>query len=378
MMNVAARIEVYSSIGGGAFFEALLQEWERMGWKINRHHALLEAEYRKPRRRLSRLTLRWRMYAGFAWSCWRWARVRNHEAVRVVTTNPFFAPSLVQWAAKSHGATIQLLYDLFPDALIHAGTVQKDDWIARRCAMITGYALRECAVTVFLGERIRRHAEETYGAARRSVVIPVGADGTRFRDYPPALATVPLTVLYAGQMGRMHDVETLEQTILAGIPAGLEFVFHANGIGYTNLRRRCENAPRCRWAGALSDDAWARVMRQAHVALVTMASGAEDVVMPSKTYSALVAGQAILAICPADSDLADLVRKHDCGWVVNPGDVEMLERILQEIVSDPTGLQSKRERAYAAGHQSYDCRVLAKEWEGLFATLGSDTPKRNV
>jgi len=39
-----------------------------------------------------------------------------------------------------------------------------------------------------------------------------------------------------------------------------------------------------------------------------MAPGAEQVVMPSKTYSAMMAGQAVLAIAPEESDLVDLIK----------------------------------------------------------------------
>jgi len=228
---------------------------------------------------------------------------------------------------------------------------------------------------VFLGERLRRHAEQTYGKARRSIMIPVGADGSRFRDYPPERVSGPLTILYAGQMGRMHDVSTLKHAILAEVPSGLEFIFHASGSGYASLRKSCETVEHCRWSGALLDEDWSHAMRQAQVALVAMVLGAENVVMPSKTYSALVAGQAILAICPRESDLADLVLKYDCGWVVEPGDVEGLRTILGKIVQDPEGLLEKRRRAFACGHSEYDVRVLAKKWIELFRELETEMGK---
>ena len=369
-------LEYYSAVGGAAFIERLLTEWRNPGCTVMQHHAISAEEYRVPRLLSGRWWLRWRMYGAYAWMCWCSARrSREYSSLRVVTTNPFYAPALVQWGAQRSGKTINLLYDLFPDALIYAGAVQKHSWIARRCAMITRYALRECAVTVFLGERLRRHAEQTYGSARRSIVIPVGADGSPFRIYPPVMVSAPVTILYAGQMGRMHDVETLQETLLAGVPSGLEFVFHANGSGYASLRKSCETAPHCRWAGGLQDEDWSRVMRHAHVALVTMVRGAENVVMPSKTYSALVAGQAILAICPRQSDLADLVFKHDCGWVVEPGDVEGLRTILGKIVQDSEGLLEKRRRAFACGHSEYDVRVLSKKWIELFRELETEMGK---
>ena len=45
-------------------------------------------------------------------------------------------------------------------------------------------------------------------------------------------------------------------------------------------------------------------MQSSQIALVTMSEGSQEVA-PSKTYSAMMAGQAILAVAPEDSDLVD-------------------------------------------------------------------------
>ena len=123
------------------------------------------------------------------------------------------------------------------------------------------------------------------------------------------------------------------------------------------------------WGTALPEDSWQQAMKQAQVALVTIAPGAERVVMPSKTYSALVAGQAILAICRRASDLADLVIRHDCGWVVEPGDLAGLSHALNRIAQNPGELWAKRRNAFAAGHRHYDMGVVAETWMKLFAEL---------
>jgi hypothetical protein len=149
----------------------------------------------------------------------------------------------------------------------------------------------------------------------------------------------------------------------------VEWAFHATGRGYARLRADCDSRPGIGWGDALSETSWRIAMRQAHVALVTMARGAERVVMPSKSYSALVAGQAILAICPRASDLADLVRRHECGWAIEPGDVEGLESALGEIASDGPGLLAKRRKAFEAGHRLYDMGPVALQWQALFSTI---------
>lgn len=375
-------IEVFNSVGGAAFFQGMLNGWRHAGARVTAHEAVSEHDYRRKHGAAGRLALRWRMYGGYGWQCWSAARQRGTETdVRVVTTNPFFAPALVTRAGGGRVPVVNLLYDLYPEALVQAGQISADSWIARRCAAVTRYSLRSCAATVFLGDHLRKCAEQAHGKARRAVVIPVGAEGSPFRDSPPlpVPSTEPLRILYAGQFGRMHDTDTLLAAWQAGgCMQGLHWVFHASGAGYARLRRQAGEVPGTEWGGALSDADWGAEMKRAQIAFVTMAPGAERIVMPSKTYSALVAGQAVLAICPRQSDLAALVRKHDCGWVVEPGDAEGLGALLARLVTARSEVWLKRQRAYEAGHRHYDAGQVAKQWMNLFGELAAGPPPITV
>lgn len=349
----------------------MFAQWRESGWEVQTCHAMDEANYRARRGHIGRMLLRLQMYVGFAAQCWRTAR-GHPDSIHVVTTNPFFAPVLVERAIRGRGLTVNLLYDLFPDALVEAGVLRPGSWLANRLTEVTKTAFRQCAVTVFLGDRLRQHAEARYGRARMSVVIPVGADGTPFRDQ--RLATLApeetLVILYAGQMGRMHDTATLVAALASGgVPQGIRLSFHANGSGYPGLRAALHKHAACEFGRPLAAAEWTAKMRLAQVALVTMTKGGQNVVMPSKTYSALMAGQAILAVCPRDSDLAALVRQHDCGWIVEPGDAESLRRTLVSLVRDPAQLLRLRENAFRAGHDYYDTKLIADRWLDLFRQL---------
>ena len=365
-------IEVYNSVGGGAFFRRLLTEWREAGEEIISVEAISESDYRIRRSAPSRLALRWRMYPGYAWACWSGARKRrSHAAVRVVTTNPFFAPAIVAQATRGHGITINLVYDLFPEALLQTGRIARGSWMERRCAALTRYAMRECAATVFLGERLKAQAETAYGPARRAAVIPVGADGLPFRQHPPQrlVAGTRPHILYSGQMGRMHDTDTLEKAWATAPSKEVTWAFHASGAGYRRLRETRHPPANVTWGDALPEAAWQQTMKQAQIALITIAPGAERVVMPSKTYSAMVAGQAIVGICRRASDLADLIAEHDCGWIVEPGDSVALNHVLERIIKEPDELWTKRRNAFDAGHRYFDMAPLAQSWLKLFQTL---------
>jgi glycosyltransferase involved in cell wall biosynthesis len=149
--------------------------------------------------------------------------------------------------------------------------------------------------------------------------------------------------------------------------------FRGNGAGFRELESAVAGATGAAVSlgGNLQGEAWHSAMRAAEVALVTLKSGAEGLVMPSKTYSAMVAGQALLAVCPASSDLADTVRKHDAGWVVEPGDTAGLLAALSQIAAQPDEVLRLRVNSFNAGHGAYDQDAIAGGWAALFDTIAA-------
>jgi len=363
-------IRFFNSVEGGAFWKSLLDELRRRGCRVSHPFELSEAQYRAPVGRLGRITRLFRMYPGYL--C-RVLVARDTPDVCVATTNPFCLPAVV--AFRRGGRAVFLMYDLFPDALILAGMIRPGSLAARSLRRITRYGLKHSSATVFLGERLRDHVQSVYGPVEHAVVIAVGADGKPFRDSPPVESPESDAVrfVYVGNMGRAHDVDTIASYLRRTANPNARWLFAASGGEYRSLKDDLGGIPsaaNCVFQEPLEDDDWVRTMIDAQVALVTMKPGWETVVMPSKAYSSLVAGQAILAICPPESDLSDLVRKHDCGWVVAPGDVDGLARTVDRIVSDRAMLFKKRRNAFEAGHRFYDTAVVAGQWERVLGTVG--------
>ena len=61
-------------------------------------------------------------------------------------------------------------------------------------------------------------------------------------------------------------------------------------------------------------------MSSGHIAIVTIGTGYEGLSMPSKTYSMMATGNAILGISQPPNDLADTVARHGCGANFDPAD----------------------------------------------------------
>lgn len=419
---------ILTSVGDGIFGEFLMQSLQRSGVPAGLRANVRLNEYWRAKGKPSRIGLRLRMYGLYPLATW-WRILREDPRVYIATTNPFFLPLLVGHAARRRRPrVIQWMYDLYPDALVAAGGLGESSLVARLLAKVTRRSLRQSQATVYLGRRLAAHSESAYGPSRFHTIIPIGSDARPFMGVPAALAaggtsSTPrsLTILYSGHFGRMHDPITLAETLhRLGLgnpaaqgprngpgpslsPAQLQFRFRSSGpnLGWFTRRMTAREGSGAvpvpdgatvplRWTLDIGDnlpeDDWVQQMREAEVALVTMTAGAEKVVMPSKAYSAMMAGQAIIAVAPLESDLADTVLEHDCGWVVVPHGlpapsvptrfqgrvftgVDGLMRVLGEIVARPEELRRRRINAARAGHERYAMDVLVKQWIDLLAEL---------
>lgn len=393
----------------------LIRELVARGFDAEQSFQLSEADYRGSTSSLGRLFLRVHQYVFYpirlVWFL-GWARIlqrfKSGSSIKVVvvSTNTFYAPLI---ATFLHRNVVHLVYDLFPEAMLHSGKWQEGTFKVRVVRWVVGLTLRRAKCNVFLGERLKDYVESIHGPIPNLRIIAVGADQSLFRQLPKrrlvrdelhdSLLTYHISpkILYCGNFGNMHDSETLFEywnQLASSVPSvssseaggsslsiqvsGLKFQpsfhFHCSGPKRAVLEEVVSALPdtlqeSVTIGDGLGQQEWIAVMEQADVALVSMAPGAETVVMPSKTYSAMMAGQAILAIAPENSDLVDLIRSADCGWWVEPGDVEGLAQALKEISAEGAALLEKRECAYHYAHAHFGQDRLAEAWIQLFGEL---------
>jgi glycosyltransferase involved in cell wall biosynthesis len=323
----------------------------------------------RARGRVASLLIRIR---GFLFPIWAGLGPRRSDRVIIATTNPFLLPAAVALRRPS-ARLVTLVYDLYPETLEVRLALPRP--IRALLTAVTAFGLRRSAAVVFLGERTRDYVIDRYSLTCPTWVIPPGCGEVPRPDRPPQTLEElardlegKVVISYIGNMGSMHDATTLAEAIrmtLSACAGRCAIVISARGDRAEELVGPLLDLPDVSVLKHLAPDEWAWVTHRTDIALASLDAAAGLVSLPSKLFSSLAGGAAIFAVCPAESDLADLVRSRAVGHTTEPHDVRRAAALLTELVDDEE-LRSRLGEAAAATSQDFVPGELAKLWSSVF------------
>ena len=91
--------------------------------------------------------------------------------------------------------------------------------------------------------------------------------------------------------------------------------------------------------------------------------------MPSKFYGIAAVGKPIIVIGDKDGEIARLVRQHDCGIVVAPGDAGALVDALRLLSNAPETISEMGRRARGMLNGHFTRQRALQRWSGLLDRL---------
>ncbi len=101
------------------------------------------------------------------------------------------------------------------------------------------------------------------------------------------------------------------------------------------------------------------------LSLISLAPGMTGLGVPSKSYNILAAGKPIAAIVDEQSEIGMLVREHQLGWVVRPGNTEELVNSIKEAMNS-TELGDISARARKLAETEYTLEHIISKYTELF------------
>jgi colanic acid biosynthesis glycosyl transferase WcaI len=115
-----------------------------------------------------------------------------------------------------------------------------------------------------------------------------------------------------------------------------------------------------------------------HLHWVSLKPELEGLIVPSKFYRIAAVGRPVVIIGASDGELGTLVRRHDCGVVVEPGNAQGLADLLIRLAGEPQSLTAMGKAARALLDARFSRARALAGWRRLVDELAPTVTKETV
>lgn len=294
-----------------------------------------------------RRVLTWLLYCleAFVW-LWRWPA----SVPMLLFSNPPILCWLGYLMFKLRGQRYAVMvHDIYPDVLVGLGKLSKDHWLVRLWRVLNRRAYEHARVVMTLGEYMAANLDKQFDARRTpagrvevvypwvdtDVIKPMPKEQNWFAQKYGQIGK--LTVMYSGNMGLGHDIETMLEAArqLRDWPA-IHFMFIGGGpkwqlVADTLLNAGLINVTLLAWQ---SESTLPYLLSTGDLALVSMDTGLQGLAIPSKAMSVAAAGCSLLLLSKRPNELQEIIEAHHCGFNIEPGDVDNLVKSIVACFDD--------------------------------------------
>jgi len=301
--------------------------------------------------------------------------VDRPDVVVSLTDPPFVGLAALLTARRTGARFVYLCEDIFPEVATLIEDFQSSA-VNASLDRVNRYLLRHADAIVALGDRMRRRLVEEKGADPARVhVIHNWADceailpGPRDNAFARAHGLVDrFVVMHSGNVGLSQNLEVL---IEAADRLRSKTRLTIAIVGDGSKRRALEAMAAARGLDnvrffpyqpkALLHESFAT----ADAFVVSLKSGLEGFIVPSKVYGILAAGRPYIAATDPSSEPAAIAREGGCGLVAAPGDPAALAEAIETLHDNPAATHEMGVRARRVARQ-FDRRPAVEAYHALF------------
>jgi glycosyltransferase involved in cell wall biosynthesis len=315
--------------------------------------------------------------------------VRSKDTLLLPTTPPFLPILGAILHTLFKIPYVCLIYDLYPDVVVELGVIPRKHWIAKLWNWTNRYTWSKAQQIIVLSDSMKARVTSQYPAAEHKIkVIHNWSDPDWIKPIPkPQNWFVQehhlenkFTVLYSGNMGRCHDVDTILETAILLKEEPIQFVFIGGGAGFQFCEKQAKamQLQNCTFLPYVSRKDLPYSLAAADLSLVSMKANMEGVIAPSKLYSFMASGRAVAAICPPQSYLRQLVYDAACGDTFANGDSLGLSNYILHLANNVHLVDSlgRSGREYLCRHFTVD--IIAEQYAQALNLQNSQATVRSI
>ncbi len=290
---------------------------------------------------------------------WAGLTGKSPDLVLTLTTPPLL--SLVGTIMKCLRGCSHWIWemDVYPDVAVELGWIAQGGLLDRCIGNLADWSRRSSDGVIVLGECMKQRLLDRGIPLDKLLVADNWADGSKIR--PASFPGEPLLkILYSGNLGLAHEVDTVCQTILELNPdPAAHFVFSGGGPRREALEAWCREHS----VGTVSFQSYSTPetlgenLGDSDIGLVTQRAECRGSVVPSKIYGLMAAGRPIVFIGPKGSTPHRIIERFRCGWQIDCGDSHGLAQLLYTLQYNRRLIHEAGKLARRAFVDNYDLPI---------------------
>lgn len=370
-----SELEVFSSQPAYAFKRDDLPRWERLqNISIRRSKSATTGYGRIRSKTLSGIVFFLRAFIHLL------VKSSRRQLV-LLTTAPPFLPILGYFISRFWSISyVCLLYDVYPDIAINLGVIQQNHWITKAWDRLNCLTWDRSSAIIVLNSTMRDLViQKCPQVAGKVFIIPNWSDPQEIQPIVPSKNWFAwkynlvdnFTVLYSGNMGRCHDVETLLDAMILLKDTPIHFAFIGGGDKRKLMQAQVKDLglANCLFLPYQAKEDLAFSLTACDVSILSIDEQMEGLIAPSKLYSYLAAASPIAAICPGNSYLQQVFAEAGCGQTFRNGDSPGLAAYLYELSQNPELVQKIGQAGREYCIQNYTIEKVANDYLDVFKTI---------
>jgi colanic acid biosynthesis glycosyl transferase WcaI len=315
--------------------------------------------------------------------------MKKPDVVVGFTTPPFIALLGLVCRIFRGSKAVYWLMDLYPDVPVQSGVFPATSPITRVCEWFSRLILKQSDATVVLGRCMQDRVLAKGAPADRVHFIPVwaGEDAVQpveHADNPYRAQWNPdnrFVVMYSGNFGIAHDSKAILDAIVEvtrpNEPHPIRFIFVGSGNRkkeVLELISRHELGASVAWYDYQPREKIAQSLSCADAHLISLASGMEGLIVPSKFFGILAVARPGLFVGSPQSEIGRILTESGSGITIAPGDGKALAAAIRELASQPEKSRQMGQRGRAALMGKYDASTACRQWVTLLESLVPGAP----
>lgn len=263
--------------------------------------------------------------------CWH-----RPDKVYVATNPPMFTPLAVRWYCWLFNKKyIYHLQDIHPE-ITHVVT-GKDNFVTRMLLAIDVKTMVKATTIITLTEQMKTYITKRAGQQLPIVLLDNPSVQGKPKEVDIAVERQKGFV-YCGNAGRLQRIPLLLASIERYLNEGgqLPFVFAGGGVYSSAIAKLASQFEQVSYLGVLPADKAADLLRGYSFGLMPIDDEVTNYAFPSKSSSYVFSGCQVIAICGADTSVAQWVNNNHLGFVAEP-EIDAVTQLFHKLEQEPLG-----------------------------------------